>query len=202
MQAHCFYLNMGIVTKSFDVEKSNATLSNNAPEQKRDVPAKRYSLRVSLKKDWESNLERALLRSLCVARQQFRIRMGLAQCLRILEFDARTVSICILPINEHNTDSLSHVQILLIEAYCSENKIPLLKVHSPENLWNIVKYNNETDIEDEEGGFEDEDEESDDGIVLILASQYESPEDDLLHSAYEIAAAETNSHPIVRLASG
>lgn len=42
------------------------------------------------------------------------------------------------------------------------------QVHSPENLWTIVKHNTETDIEDEDGGLEFDDEDADDGIVLIL----------------------------------
>ncbi|OQV19840.1 hypothetical protein BV898_06111 [Hypsibius exemplaris] len=160
------------------------------------VLSKRCALKVTccLKKNREAKLERALLQSLHKARSQFRLRLGLCQSLRALEMEPSSVVMCILPVNAEDKDSLSHVQLLLIEAYCHEHSIRMLKVHSPEHIWNIVKYNNETDVEDE-GGSDDEDDDQDDGIVLILKSHAASPADEELLTLYDEEYNRGNSSP-------
>jgi len=104
------------------------------------------------------------------------------------------VVICVLPVNDADQDSLSHVQLLLIEAYCHEHSIRMLKVHSPEKLWNIVKYSNETDVEDE-GDSDDEEDSSDDSIVLLLRSHTPNDADEELLSLYDDEYTRGNSSP-------
>ncbi|GAU95008.1 hypothetical protein RvY_06697 [Ramazzottius varieornatus] len=160
-------------------------------------------LRVSLKSEWETNLEKALKQSLYKARSQYRTRVGLCQSLRVLEFQPRSVVMCILPVTNSHGDSLSHVQMLLIQAYCTENSIRILQVRCPENLLNIVKHSNETDIEDEEGGFADEDDD-DEGIVLIVRGASDSalmPCDTELLAAYDVAVAVSSGTPTVSLSA-
>lgn len=70
--------------------------------------------------------------------------------------------IVILHVTEQR-DSLSHVQLMLIEAFCNENDIRLLQVKGTDELWNAVTPENYvTENED------DEDDDAEDEIDISL----------------------------------
>ncbi|OQV19841.1 hypothetical protein BV898_06112 [Hypsibius exemplaris] len=146
----------------------------------------------------EADLVHALLESLRIAKMEYRIRIGLSSSLKILEIDPSSVVMCVIPAMRAKKDALTHLQLTLIEAYCTENDIRLLQVLSPEELLNIVKPSAETDTEDDsmEEEFDD-----DSGLVVIQAASYDNEKDDELQKIYDLACLHHNTRPIIRLPS-
>ncbi|OQV19839.1 hypothetical protein BV898_06110 [Hypsibius exemplaris] len=173
------------------------------------IPSTMSSLQdtmTSVRPPWESDLVEALKVSLQLAKEEYRIRIGLGHALQILEVDPHSVVMCILPINPDKLKNpLSHMQLLLIDAFCSENNIRMLKVQCAEDLLSMIDakyyeqrmqlYEGEEDAEDlPEDGFED-------GLVLIQESKNHYLEDQDLRKFYDIAAKHCHTRPIVRLRS-
>jgi hypothetical protein len=101
-------------------------------------------------------------------------------------------------INQSTNGSAGGLVVVLIESSFLNLNF-FLQVHAPENLWNIVKHNNESDIEDEEGGLDEEENDFDDGIVLILNSHVDNAVDDDLLSVFDEENRRASGSPEVTL---
>ncbi|XP_055357910.1 uncharacterized protein LOC129602784 [Paramacrobiotus metropolitanus] len=148
----------------------------------------------------EADLINALLRSLKIAQNEYRIRVGFNNAMKILELDPSSVVMCILPVGTDKKDPLSHLQVMLIEAYCTENGIRLLKVVSSDELSHIVKPLPETDDEadDMEDDFMDDDCSS---LIVIQNSHHMHNADYELQKIYDCASLHCSARPIIHLPS-
>ncbi|XP_055317918.1 40S ribosomal protein S12-like [Sitodiplosis mosellana] len=71
------------------------------------------------------------------AKQQDRLIVGLSQAIKTLSNDPEDTMFCILA-QPKPGDSASHMQVILLEAFCYENGIYTIKVDDMEKLSNIV----------------------------------------------------------------
>lgn len=71
------------------------------------------------------------------AKQQDRLIVGLSQAIKTLSNDPEDTMFCILAAPQPG-DSASHMQVILLEAFCYENGIYTIKVDDMEKLSNIV----------------------------------------------------------------
>ncbi|XP_067124629.1 growth arrest and DNA damage-inducible protein GADD45 beta [Centruroides vittatus] len=79
-----------------------------------------------------------LLRELLVeARSEGRVACGVYHAAQIMEKCPSSIMLCILPQN-HMDDAETHIHSVLIEAFCFDNNIRLLKVDSEEKLSEIL----------------------------------------------------------------
>ncbi|KAK3604493.1 hypothetical protein CHS0354_001173 [Potamilus streckersoni] len=76
---------------------------------------------------------RFLKEALLKAMSEGRLTSGVFECAKVFRMDPDKVRLCILPVTS-STDVAIHIQHKLIEAYCWENEIQLLKVDSAEKL--------------------------------------------------------------------
>ncbi|KAK3604491.1 hypothetical protein CHS0354_001171 [Potamilus streckersoni] len=74
---------------------------------------------------------------LLTAMSEGRLTSGIFECANVFRMDPDKVRLCILPVTS-STDVAIHIQHKLIEAYCWENEIQLLKVDSVEKLSAIL----------------------------------------------------------------
>nr|XP_022313959.1 40S ribosomal protein S12-like [Crassostrea virginica] len=63
-----------------------------------------------------------------------RLVIGVMSCAKLLEVSPECVMVCILPASVPNHDVTFHIQQTLVEAFCVEHGIPILKVDGSENL--------------------------------------------------------------------
>lgn len=75
--------------------------------------------------------------ALLVAKAQGRLTCGVYESGKILEMDPDGVMLCVLP-NNASDDVTLHIHFTLIEAFCWENAIRLLKVDSVEKLAKVL----------------------------------------------------------------
>ncbi|KAK3600068.1 hypothetical protein CHS0354_003907 [Potamilus streckersoni] len=73
------------------------------------------------------------------AMSEGRLTSGIFECANVFRMDPDKVRLCILPVTS-STDVAIHIQHKLIEAYCWENEIQLLKVGSAEKLSAILHF--------------------------------------------------------------
>ncbi|XP_062606215.1 uncharacterized protein LOC134268028 [Saccostrea cucullata] len=59
-----------------------------------------------------------------------RVTTGLHTCARELQVAPEGVLLCVMPVEEKESDELVHMQHVLIEAHCREHRITLVKVDS------------------------------------------------------------------------
>ncbi|KAK3606122.1 hypothetical protein CHS0354_010747 [Potamilus streckersoni] len=71
----------------------------------------------------------ALLRAI----DEEQIIVGVPECASVLENNPDCVKMCVLPMSKTKDISI-HIQHKLIEAYCWENEIPIIKVMNAEKL--------------------------------------------------------------------
>ncbi|KAL3869249.1 hypothetical protein ACJMK2_041956 [Sinanodonta woodiana] len=71
------------------------------------------------------------------AMSEGRLTSGIFECANVFRMSPDKVRLCVLPVSA-STDVSVHIQHKLIEAYCWENEIPLLKVGSAEKLSAIL----------------------------------------------------------------
>ncbi|XP_061180964.1 growth arrest and DNA damage-inducible protein GADD45 alpha-like [Saccostrea echinata] len=63
-----------------------------------------------------------------------RVTTGLYTCARELQVAPEGVLLCVMPVEEKESDELVHMQHVLIEAHCREHRITLVKVDSAMKL--------------------------------------------------------------------
>ncbi|XP_030745688.1 uncharacterized protein LOC115874615 [Sitophilus oryzae] len=80
-----------------------------------------------------SKLGRALRAALTKAKNDRRLICGLLPALAFLEKSPEDVVLCVLP-TARPGDAATHIQAVLLQAFCYENYIPLLQVDSSEKL--------------------------------------------------------------------
>lgn len=79
-----------------------------------------------------------LLRELLIeAKTEGRVACGVYHAAQIMEKYPSSIMLCILPQN-HLDDAETHIHSVLIEAFCFDNDIRLLKVDSEEKLCEIL----------------------------------------------------------------
>ncbi|KAK3604490.1 hypothetical protein CHS0354_001169 [Potamilus streckersoni] len=78
-----------------------------------------------------------LQKLLLKAMSEGRLTSGMFECANVFRTDPEKVRLCILPVSA-STDVSVRIQHKLIEAYCWENEIQLLKVDSVEKLSAIL----------------------------------------------------------------
>ncbi|KAH3782728.1 growth arrest and DNA damage-inducible protein GADD45 alpha-like isoform X2 [Dreissena polymorpha] len=83
-----------------------------------------------------TTIGKAVKMSLMQAMEQDRIISGIFRCVDILERDADSVMVCILPVGKGKDASL-RIQHTLIEAFCRENDVRCLKVDCPTKISTI-----------------------------------------------------------------
>ncbi|XP_055357731.1 uncharacterized protein LOC129602666 [Paramacrobiotus metropolitanus] len=154
----------------------------------------------SLKLCWESDLVEALVSCLHLAKEEYRIRIGFERCLNYLEVSPDSVLMCIQALGADMKDPLSHMQLLLIEAYCQENNIRVLKLVC-QDIWELIDMKSAEYFEEYNDGIEDSSEIGDDNIMLIQAAAIDHIEDEELRKFYDLAALHCHARPIVRLRS-
>ncbi|XP_064607231.1 growth arrest and DNA damage-inducible protein GADD45 alpha-like [Liolophura sinensis] len=76
----------------------------------------------------------ALRTTLNQARAEGRMTQGAYECAKLLELDPDGVMLCLLPVVTNPQDVTVVIQHTLMEAFCWEHDIPLLKVSSPKNM--------------------------------------------------------------------
>uniref|UniRef100_A0A8W8LXX8 Ribosomal protein eL8/eL30/eS12/Gadd45 domain-containing protein n=1 Tax=Magallana gigas TaxID=29159 RepID=A0A8W8LXX8_MAGGI len=70
----------------------------------------------------------ALKDSLLQAVSEDRVVRGVMSCAKLLEVSPECVMVCILPASVPSHDVTFHIQQTLVEAFCVEHAIPILKV--------------------------------------------------------------------------
>lgn len=96
-----------------------------------------------------TNTGRMLKDVLVQAQAEGRTTFGIYECAQLLNTAPDDVTLCILPVGD-NGDVTVHIHHTLMEAYCLENDIKLLKVDSLEKLEGVfpVNENSNTDAVD------------------------------------------------------
>lgn len=93
------------------------------------------TVRINSQMDIGEALKEVLLKAL----EAERITCGAFAGAKLLSSNPDNVSLCILPDVNPTVDVTVHIQHKLIEAYCWENDIPVLKVDSMEKLTSLCK---------------------------------------------------------------
>ncbi|XP_067677404.1 growth arrest and DNA damage-inducible protein GADD45 gamma-like [Haliotis asinina] len=76
----------------------------------------------------------ALCKALVQAHRTNRVTSGVMECAKLLRCNPDNVMLCVLPEANGQHDVTLDIQHTLIEAFCWENDIPLIKVDSEEKL--------------------------------------------------------------------
>ena len=80
---------------------------------------------------------------------------------------------CLMPVDttDAQMDPLTHLERTLIEAYCNENSVRILKMSMSDEIWSSVKVFSESLSEGDSGIMDDDDEVvNDTSIILIQVS--------------------------------
>lgn len=73
------------------------------------------------------------------AAESRRLTAGVFECAQHLNNNPDNVAMCILPMGTDDEDVTNHIQHTLVEAFCWENDIPLIKVDSAKKLAAIIE---------------------------------------------------------------
>lgn len=96
---------------------------------------KAYNRNMSLDSDIESSgdegLDTCYEQMLYQAVKEDRLTRGVFECAQVLETNPELVTVCVLPVDK-SSDISVHIQHKLIEAYCWENDIEVIKLTSTE----------------------------------------------------------------------
>lgn len=119
-------------------------------------PAKSFSLDVSLAQKRsqkfysdECGLSDDMKEMLIEAQEQDRLTCGIYESGKLLEMNPDGIMLCILPENSANDITL-HIHFTLIEAFCWENDIRIIKVDSVEKVAKLLEVEEETtDVENQ-----------------------------------------------------
>lgn len=113
-------------------------------------PAKSFCLDVTLAQKRsqkmfsdESGLSEDMKEMLVEAQEQDRLTCGIYESGKLLEMNPDGIMLCILPENSENDVTL-HIHLTLIEAFCWENDIRVIKVDSVEKLAKLLEVIEET----------------------------------------------------------
>lgn len=97
------------------------------------------------------NLGEVVRDLIIVARNDDRLTCGVASSVKLLEMNSDVVMMCILPVDPNQPVTVG-IQQTLIEAFCWESDICLMKVDSTEKLANLIRADdsngNEQDYKD------------------------------------------------------
>ncbi|XP_062566444.1 growth arrest and DNA damage-inducible protein GADD45 beta-like [Saccostrea cucullata] len=80
------------------------------------------------------NIGQALKDTLIQALADDRLVIGVMACAKLLEISPESVMVCILPASVPSHDVTFHIQQTLVEAFCVEHCIPILKIGDSEKL--------------------------------------------------------------------
>ncbi|XP_048763988.1 growth arrest and DNA damage-inducible protein GADD45 beta-like [Ostrea edulis] len=80
------------------------------------------------------NIGQALKDTLLQALAQGRLVLGVMSSAKLLEVNPESVMVCILPASVPSHDVTFHIQQTLVEAFCVEHGIPILKICDSEKL--------------------------------------------------------------------
>ncbi|XP_054278525.1 growth arrest and DNA damage-inducible protein GADD45 gamma-like [Macrosteles quadrilineatus] len=72
---------------------------------------------------------------LATAADEKRITCGLRPAIKVLEMDPAQILFCVMP---HTNDAAKHIQSVLLEAFCYEHNIAIIKVDSLDRLRDTV----------------------------------------------------------------
>lgn len=97
-----------------------------------------YSETKALSNKQIKKLGRALGSLLHVAADEGRITCGLLPAIKMLEMDPKQVLLCIMP-HTQQWDAAKHIHSVLLQAFCYEHDITIIKVDSVDKLRDIVK---------------------------------------------------------------
>lgn len=120
-----------------------------------------------------------------------RLTSGVFSCVSLLNSQPDDVSVCVLPDVGPQMDVSINIQHKLLEAYCWENDIPVLRVDSGDKLSAILKStatNNNAAVL------------TDTSCVLVQNSQTSSTDEILLNKFYnDVMASDIYPRPIIQL---
>ncbi|XP_033737040.1 growth arrest and DNA damage-inducible protein GADD45 alpha-like [Pecten maximus] len=120
-----------------------------------------------------------------------RLTSGVFSCVTLLNTQPEDVSVCVLPDVGPQMDVTINIQHKLLEAYCWENDIPVLRVDSGDKLSAILKStaanNNASEM-------------SDTSCVLVQNPVTSTKDDALINKFYnDVMASDIYPRPIIQL---
>ncbi|KAK3606120.1 hypothetical protein CHS0354_010743 [Potamilus streckersoni] len=86
-----------------------------------------------------------LMEMLTQATDEKQLTVGVYECVNILENAPDCVKLCLLPVTTTSNISV-HIQHKLIEAYCWENEISIIKVTNAEKLAQYLRFKRKLNI--------------------------------------------------------
>ncbi|XP_064605536.1 growth arrest and DNA damage-inducible protein GADD45 alpha-like [Liolophura sinensis] len=89
---------------------------------------------IESQKDTKMSIGAAVKETLSQARGDGRVVHGLFECAKLLESGDENILLCLLPVETNSEDVTVHIKHTLIEAFCWENEIRLLKVDCSKKL--------------------------------------------------------------------
>uniref|UniRef100_A0A8W8M0N0 Ribosomal protein eL8/eL30/eS12/Gadd45 domain-containing protein n=1 Tax=Magallana gigas TaxID=29159 RepID=A0A8W8M0N0_MAGGI len=116
----------------------------------------------------------ALKDSLLQAVSEDRVVRGVMSCAKLLEVSPECVMVCILPASVPSHDVTFHIQQTLVEAFCVEHAIPILKIGDLEKL--AVIFAGRKDVANSLENNQDEGE-GDLTCLLVQVPEVKSPAD-------------------------
>ncbi|GAU95007.1 hypothetical protein RvY_06696-2 [Ramazzottius varieornatus] len=118
----------------------------------------------------EEDLVCSLMKNLHSAKSEYRIRVGLQNSLKLLDVDPSSVLICLMPVDTSNdkSDPLAHLERTLIEAYCNENDVRILKIPMQDDMWSSVRVFAEQMSEGDSGIMDEDDDTINDSSIILV----------------------------------
>ncbi|CAI9727093.1 Hypothetical predicted protein [Octopus vulgaris] len=93
------------------------------------------------------DIGQALSELILKSKSEGRLTCGVASSVKLLEMGPDFVLLCILPVDRNQSVMVS-IQQTLVEAFCRDNDINLVKVDSTDKLSALVRYEDPNDNED------------------------------------------------------
>ncbi|KAL3869252.1 hypothetical protein ACJMK2_041960 [Sinanodonta woodiana] len=93
------------------------------------------------------NPDASVLDQLMNAIDENRLVMGVYECALVLENDPDSIEMCVLPVTKIS-ETVLQIQHKLIEAYCRENEILLIKVSKSEDLTHYLQMKGKISMDD------------------------------------------------------
>eukprot|EP00105_Crassostrea_gigas_P043712 XP_019927860.1 PREDICTED: growth arrest and DNA damage-inducible protein GADD45 gamma [Crassostrea gigas] len=121
-----------------------------------------------------AKIGQALKDSLLQAVSEDRVVRGVMSCAKLLEVSPECVMVCILPASVPSHDVTFHIQQTLVEAFCVEHAIPILKIGDLEKL--AVIFAGRKDVANSLENNQDEGE-GDLTCLLVQVPEVKSPAD-------------------------
>ncbi|ESO88301.1 hypothetical protein LOTGIDRAFT_165742 [Lottia gigantea] len=113
------------------------------------LPEMKESMQIfNSKSKWENDIGELLKECIYQSVEEKRITCGVFDCAKLLKSNPENVMICVLPEAESENISI-HIQHTLIEAFCWENDIRILKVKNQQSVGNILCGEKEKNVTDE-----------------------------------------------------